>query len=327
MLAVLLGVGTATAQPLPRAEDKAEADRLFEEGRALLEQGDRAEACKRFELSIRKDPRAVGTMLNLGLCHEEVGQVATAVRYYQEARDRAHDQALKEHQDAADRKLALLAPRVPHLAIALPPGAPDRTKILVDDDMVIALDAAGDVTLDPGPHAVVVTAPGKLPFEGKVTLEEGQHATLTVPPLQGAKTVVIRETGSRRALVGKILVASGGAALLGGIGLAYYGRSQYWDQFPDGAMSGVVAPDPDHDCWTALDNDSKIVRQCNQRGHDATASAARLSKIGIGTAIAGGLIAVGGAILWFTAPAPAETPVVTFDVHPGGGSFAFTRAF
>jgi len=326
MLAVLLGVRITSAQPLPRAEDKAEADRLFEEGRALLQRGDRAEACKRFDLSIRKDPRAVGTMLNIGLCREEVGQIATALRFYQEARDRAHDQSLHEHQEAAERKLAILAPRVPHLSIELPENLPPRTRILIDD-LVIAVDSAGDVTVDPGSHAIVVTAPGKLPFEGKVEVTEGERARLVVPPLEGAKTVVIREQGSRRALWGKILVAGGAAALGGGIGLAYLARGQYWDQFPDGAESAVVAPDAQHDCWTELASSGEIRRRCNARGEDATSSARRLSRIGVATAVAGGAIAVAGAVLWITAPAPSETPAVSFDVGDGGASLAFTRSF
>lgn len=66
----------ALANPAgPAATDKAEADRLFDQGRELLAAGDRVQACKLFELSLRKDPRAVGTMLNLGLCREEGGAI------------------------------------------------------------------------------------------------------------------------------------------------------------------------------------------------------------------------------------------------------------
>jgi Tfp pilus assembly protein PilF len=123
-ICLVLVASVAAANPAVRDDDKLEADRPFAEGRALLDQGKRKEACEKFDLSIRKDPRAVGTMLNLGLCAEEAGQVATAVRYYTEARARARDQDLKEHQAAAENKLALLAPRVPHLAIVLPASAP-----------------------------------------------------------------------------------------------------------------------------------------------------------------------------------------------------------
>jgi hypothetical protein len=84
--------------------------------------------------------------------------------------------------------------------------------------------------------------------------------------------------------------------------------------------------DTEHDCWTAIDG-SKIVRQCNARGHEATTSARRLSTIGVITAVAGGALAATGAVLWITAPSPSETPAVTFDVHPDGASFAFARAF
>jgi hypothetical protein len=322
---LLVATAAASAQPLPRAEDKAEADRLFEEGRALLTEGKRAEACAKFDLSIRKDPRAVGTMLNLGLCREEVGQIATAVRFYAEARDRAGDQKLNEHKAAAERKLALLAPRVPHLAITLPAPLPARTRVLVDD-LVVAVDDAGDVTLDPGAHTIVVTAPGKLPYETKVDIAESEHKTIPVPPLEGAKTIVVREPTNRRALVGKLLVAGGAVMIGAGIGVGLLARSQYWDQFPAGAQDGVAVMDATHDCWTAIDEGS-VVRECNSRGQDATEKAHLLSQIGIGTAIAGGAIAVAGTLLWVTAPRNEPAPAVTFSVGADHATFAWTRSF
>ncbi len=61
------------------AQEPTEADRLFQEGRDLLAAGKPDEACAKFELSIKKDPRAVGTLLNLALCNERLGKLATIV--------------------------------------------------------------------------------------------------------------------------------------------------------------------------------------------------------------------------------------------------------
>jgi Tfp pilus assembly protein PilF len=97
LVVVLLAVSVrlAAAGPAgPDPDDKARADQLFQEGRDHLSKGDRVGACKLFDESFAKDPRAVGTMLNLGLCREEGGAVASAVRFYAEARDRARDQNL-----------------------------------------------------------------------------------------------------------------------------------------------------------------------------------------------------------------------------------------
>lgn len=321
MLSILLGVAHAQ----PRAANKAEADRLFEEGRSLLGEGKRDEACAKFDESLRKDPRAVGTMLNLGLCREESGRLASAVRLYGEARDRAHDQKLAEHEEAASRKIALLSPRVPRVAVKLPTGLGASARVLIDD-IVFGRDELDIITLDPGVHTLVVTAPGKLPYETKFEVKEAARPTIDVPPLAGATTVVINAPTNRRALWGKILVAGGMAAASGGIGLALLARSQYWDEFPAGSRDGVAIMDATHDCWTSIDNGA-VVRECNARGREATQSAHTLSNIGLGTLIAGGVIAIGGAALWITAPKAEAQAAVTLDVRPGHTGFVVTGAF
>jgi tetratricopeptide (TPR) repeat protein len=310
-ICLVLATSTAAADPVVRDDDKLEADRLFAEGRTLLDQGKRQEACEKFDLSIRKDPRAVGTILNLGLCAEEAGQLATAVRYYTEARARAKDQDLTEHQQAAEGKLALLAPRVPHVAIILPPGAPADTRVIVDQ-LVLASDQLGDVTVDPGERSIVVTAHDKLPYETKLTIKEADHQTVTVPPLHGARTLVVEH--SSRSLWGKILVG-GGVALAGaGTGVALYGRSLYWKQFPAQSQGGADAADAQHHCFTYLGT-----RHCDAIGESKVSTARKVAGIGLGTGIVG-LLAIGaGAYLWATAPAD-----VTVEVGPGRASVALT---
>jgi hypothetical protein len=310
-IALVALVGTAAADPAVRDDDKLEADKLFQEGRQLLVAGKRAEACAKFDLSIRKDPRAVGTILNLGLCAEEAGQVATAVRYYSEARARAKDQDLKEHQEAAENKLALLAPRVPHLAIQLPAGAPTDTRVIVDSQ-VLAIDELADVPVDPGDHAITVTARDKLPYETKVSVKEAEHKTLTVPALHGAHTVVVQSSGKR--LWGKILVGSGVALTGAGIGLGLYGRSLYWQQFPDGSRDGKDAEDAQHHCFT-FDG----VRHCDALGASKINTARRVSTIGTIVGIAGVVAAGIGGYLWWTAP-----DSVSIEVAPDRAAVAFT---
>ena len=301
-----------TTKDLPRPEDKAEADRLFEQGRELLAKGERAEACKLFDDSFRKDPRAVGTMLNLGLCREEVGQVASAVRFYAEARDRAHDQNLPEHQEAAERKIAMLAPRVPHLAIILPPGVPTGVRVLVDDDVVMP-DQLANITVDPGPHSIVVTAPDKLPYDTKLDIKESERAQVAVPPLEGAKTIVVHT--DRRRLWGKLSVGAGATLLVGAIGLGAYSRHLYWKQFPDGARDGELVRDDSHDCWTVLVNGA-LMKQCNDVGSNALDNARLVGHFATGAAILGGAGVIAGAILWATAPKRDEA--IALGISPRG---------
>lgn len=319
---LVLGLcGVASAQPLPRTADKAEADRLFEEGRALLVAGNRAEACKKFDLSIRKDPRAVGTMLNLALCREETGQVASALHLYAEARDRARDQNLMEHKEAAERKIAMLSPRVPHLTIS---GAPANARVLVDD-VVIDHEGLLDVTVDPGTHTIVVTAPGKLPYETKLEVKDSERRTVTIGELQG-QTVVVAGATNRRKLWGKITTASGAALTLAGIGLAFYARSYYWSQFPSASRDGLPARDAAHDCWTAPDGAS-VARRCNQAGSASIDTARTLGHASTAVTIVGLVAVAGGVALWLTAPDSEAQPRVGVAATSEGGSVVISGAF
>jgi hypothetical protein len=293
--------GSAAANPAgPRPEDKAEADRLFEEGRQLVAKGDRAGGCKLFDQSIAKDPRAVGTMLNVGLCREEGGAIASAMRVYAEARDRARDQSLAEHREAAERKLAMLAPRVPHLAISLPGDAPAQTRVLVDD-LVLARDQLDDVLVDPGHHNVVVTAPGKLAFETAVDIKESEHRQVRVPALEG-KTIIV-EPDSRRAY-GKLGVGVGAALGVFALGLGFYARAQYWDQFPAASRDGKDAADPQHHCFT-LDG----TRHCDPEGASKTHTAHVVANVATGTGIVSALVIGAGVYLWLTGPKGVQVDV------------------
>jgi hypothetical protein len=298
----------STAAAGPKNEDKAEADRLFDQARDLMTKGDRVEACKLFDLSLRKDPRAVGTMLNVGLCNEEGGAIATAMRFYAEARDRAGDQGLAEHREAAERKLALLAPRVPHLEIVLPPGTPATTRVLVDD-LVLARNQLADLAVDPGTRSIVVAAPDKLPYETKVVVVESQHARVVVPALQGAQTVVV-ETSNRR-LIGKLGVA-GGVLIAGvGVGFAVYADHLYWSQFPDASRDGVDAVDPNKPCYTLTDpmHLGTITHHCTAAGSAKLRTANRWADAADVVGVAGIVIAAAGAYVWWSAPAHVEVDV------------------
>src|ERR1019366_2385006 len=81
--AILLGLslfGNILVRPAfadPSPADRSVATQLFEEGRALLRQGNVAAACPKLEESERIDPGG-GTLLNVALCPEQLGRKATA---------------------------------------------------------------------------------------------------------------------------------------------------------------------------------------------------------------------------------------------------------
>ena len=64
-----------------RAEDETPARALFKQGRALANEGKYAEACPKFEESLRLEV-GVGTQFNLADCWEHVGKTASAQKLF-----------------------------------------------------------------------------------------------------------------------------------------------------------------------------------------------------------------------------------------------------
>ena len=80
MLLLAILSGSALAQQSSTLEA---SNARFDDGK-LLKEGKVPEACAAFEESYRLAPRA-GTLLNLGLCHEQEGKLVVARRELAEA--------------------------------------------------------------------------------------------------------------------------------------------------------------------------------------------------------------------------------------------------
>jgi tetratricopeptide (TPR) repeat protein len=298
--AITLAVTTiASAQPVV---DKPEAERLFDEGRALLASGHSTEACAKFELSLLKDPRAVGTLLNLGLCNERSGKVASALKLFREAYDRANEAGMVPERGAAQEHIATLTPQVPIVVIvyAAPPIA--DTKLVVDDQ-VISIEAKL-LPLDPGHHGIVLTAPGRLPYQTTIDVAIRTRTELALPVLQLPKQSVVVVSNSRRQ-IGKVALWSGAALVVGASALAGWARYKYGKLYDDGHCTAT--------------------KVCDPYGVDVTARS-RLD--GNVATVVGGLgfaAAVTGVVLLLTAPSDREQQIVpTGNAHALGLVYART---
>jgi tetratricopeptide (TPR) repeat protein len=172
-------VGPADAQP---AEDKALAEQLFAQGRALAKRRRWAEACPKFEASLRYDD-ALGARLNLANCYKHLGTLATAWGLYRDSADRARRAGDARRRDYALEEAAALAPRLPSLTIAMSAVPPAGFSITRDG---LALDPAVLGTamyVDPGPHEVTATAPGFEPFKARIVVAEAMTESVVIPEL------------------------------------------------------------------------------------------------------------------------------------------------
>lgn len=209
---VVLGASTASAD-----EDKVRrADALFAEGRALLKT-DLHAGCAKLAESYALNPQAIGTLLNVALCDEKFGRYASAAAKYAEARDRAREQAAKDHLAAAEERLAAVAGRVPHVTVQLAESLPG-TQVLIDGRVIASL---ADIPVDPGERVLVVSAPNHVAFEHTVRIAEGERRDVQVPALKQAVTVSSRRT------IGKLVTIGGGLTFATGVVIGLVGRSRY----------------------------------------------------------------------------------------------------
>lgn len=213
LLGLVLGIGTATAEP-------DAAKRLFDEGRALAAKGKHLEACVLFEKSYELEP-AVGTQLNLADCAERDGKprkawllwIAAAEEFERSSDARA--KFARGRADALGDKLATIVVRLEK----------PRRKGLVVTIAGRSVTPAREIIerVDAGSIDVSAVAPCCKEFRSTVTAELGRETVVEIGKLErlaGATTDTDDEEPSsskfwrNTAIVGGIAaVALGGVAL------------------------------------------------------------------------------------------------------------------
>ena len=106
---LLLSAGTVAAQTGP--SDKATAEALFDEARALLKDGKPELACPKLAESQRIDP-GIGTLLYLASCYEKTGKLASAWVTFREAAVAASRAGQTEREKVATTRAEALLPQL-----------------------------------------------------------------------------------------------------------------------------------------------------------------------------------------------------------------------
>ncbi|WP_394840966.1 hypothetical protein LZC95_28305 [Pendulispora brunnea] len=180
------------AGPGPSGADRATAQELFDQGRTLMQAGRYPEACAKFEQSQRIDPGG-GTLLNLAVCHEKQGRLATAWGELHDALSYARRDGRKDREGLASERIQAIAPNLPRLAVHVPPATAPGVEVRIDGALLAreAWDVATPV--DPGPHEIVVGRPGLPTWSRSVVLREGetQHVQVDAVDTSSPPAVVI----------------------------------------------------------------------------------------------------------------------------------------
>jgi hypothetical protein len=194
-VALLLVTPSAFGQA---SSNKVAAEKLFQQGRALLEKHELEVACEKFRASQQLDP-AVGTLFSLGDCYEQRSLLASAWLTFQAAAALALQRA-DFRQSFAQSRAQALEPRLARLHVTLTdPGS--VAEVTVDGDPVVLQALETLLPVDPGKHSV--EARGERSWSGTVDVpDNGVSAQVTVPSLAAPRPMPRPATWKRPFAIG-----------------------------------------------------------------------------------------------------------------------------
>lgn len=307
VLAVAVPCSTLTAAPPARAEDKAVAEGLFNEGKTLMDAGKIAEACPKLAASLRAD-RADGTMLRLALCYQQLGKWASAWALFKEVLPRAEKAGRKDRVDMAKKGIAETEPKLSKVLVDIRPSARVPGMEVKWDDTVLEEGAWGTpLYADPGGHTLTITAKGKKPYTQHVTILGGTSDNKTIfveqledqpaaPPPGGGDVKPAPVDGSSQRLRGFLAIGAG--VVLGGLAI--------------GARFAVKSANDDHFATCA----QQISATCS----DADGIAKVRMWEGVSFAAGGLALASLGVGIYFVATAPSSKTSAALTLSPSVGA-------
>jgi hypothetical protein len=142
------------------AQNATVAEALYRDGQQLLAAGKTHEACVKFSDSQKADP-AIGTLVNLALCHEKEGKTASAWSEYSDAAAQAQRAGQRDREQFAHDHAAALEKQLHRLVVEM--KAPVKGMEIKLDGAAFGEGTLGTpIPLDPGEHVIEVSAPGKI---------------------------------------------------------------------------------------------------------------------------------------------------------------------
>ena len=300
--ALTLSQGAAFADP--SASDKETARALMKDGETKRAKGDKNGALQSF--------RAAHAIMNVPTTGLELGRTQNELGLLVEARDTllsvtrlavvaGESENMAEAREEAQRLADSIEPRIPSLTIrveGLAEGAtPKVTLITVDGVAVHAATLGVPRKLNPGAHAIVITA-GTIERKASIELAERDEKNLTLnmaadaPPPPPDDTVVEAPSSRTSALVYVGFGSAAAFALAGGVtGLFAF---SYANRAKEGC-DGTLCPPSTHD--------------------DVNSSRTFGTLSTVSFALAGASAVVGVIGLFSAKPASSPTAGRTYDVH------------
>jgi hypothetical protein len=289
----LFTMGWLTCGRLAFAQSNEQrADDLFRQGQERLQMGLTREACELLASSQRLDP-ALGTLLNLAVCHEKEGKIATAHREYVTAATWARERSEDQREQFARQRASALEVDIPTLRIAVA-GAPRNLHVNLDGRPIDGSELEGDIAVDPGHHRVEVTATGRKAWQkSDLRIEPRSRTLLQVVLDDAAPANAPAAASTHRPLPGYVAGGVAIASLGAGVALLLRANALDAESERDAERAKMVnPPDPALKAAALTSHDAAVVSQTMG-----------LVSMGVGT------LGIGACLYFFLSARGAEAPV------------------
>jgi hypothetical protein len=298
----------AVAHAQGDAQKAALAQSLFDEADKAMKAKNFGEACPKLERVVSLIPDGLGAKLTLAECYEGAGKLASAFGTYLAAEGAARRTGQTERADLAKSKLDALKPKLATITIEVPDDVRKAPGFALKRDGAEVLDAEYGVAVavDKGDHTIVAVADGHPAWEKKISIDDAQKQTVKVELGAAGAAVGTGGTGTGTGTGGTtepppgdkpegtfmtpVRIAGLGIGIGGivvgaiGIGLGVHAKGLYDESNETGGCNAET-------------------QQCaTQAGIDQRDSAVTFANASTGLVIAGGVLAVGGIIMFAVAP-------------------------
>lgn len=291
------------------ADNKAAAEALYEEGKALMAKEKFLEAAEKFQASNRLDS-GIGTIMHMADAFEKAGRLASAWANWREAEALANQAKQTARAETAKQRADALEPRLTKVLIQVGKNALLEGFRLKRGKTEVTKEIFGVATpVDPGRYEVTAEAPGYLSWKGAVTTtKEGGVVSLSVPLLKvdpDAKKAAKKATDKKKTAADSAnavstpatppsnLAYKATAISLGGLGAIGVGLGTYF----------ALQAKSEYDEANARCNETSCF---DKLASEQTARALTQSHLATVSFVSGGAAITAGLLVWLLAPSDSQ---------------------
>lgn len=320
-ICLVLAATPLVSVPLAHAQDGepsvAELRRTFQDAIALEDQGKWAEALEKFK-KVGEAKMTPQVRFHIAFAEENVGQLAAALRDYQEAEVLARDagESAKDVLENAPTRAQALKKRVPTVKIDVR-GKRPSFRIFLDGSPVASSALGTEIAVDPGKHQVTLEIDTETEAHqvNEFAILEGQRRAVlvTLPEIAKPEPIVPETSRPEQPVSGTEKGTKVPAIVVGSVGIASLVGAGVFLGLRQAAIGEVrdSCSDPAHD------------RGCNPQLQGKASQGRTYTYVSVTLASVGVAALATSAALWFTVGADKPSRQAgRVSISPGFVSYA-----